>query len=543
MLYYYCIIELKVMGEAKVDKWEMYMEIQQLLKQGFSKVKVAEKLGISRPTVYRYLKRNPETMAEWINSVKTRKKKLDDYKEVILSWLREHPDMTAAQIYDWIIEKYKDLTVAESTVRLYVRALRKDYNIPKEKSPRAHESVPELPMGSQAQVDFGQTEQLNTDGTKIKLRFIAFVLAHSRFKYMEWLDRPFTTRDVVRAHENAFQYFGGMPDELVYDQDALLIVSENSGDLILTKEFQAYKEERNLVIWMCRGADPESKGKIENVVKYVKFNFAKHRIYYGLDSWNEVSQEWLERTGNYKYHNTTKKRPVEVFTLEKQHLRPISPTTDNSHASGYHASSISRSIRKDNTIWYLSNRYTVPLGTFHKTEKVYIKNTDDGFLIIRETESGPILAKHKIVHGKGELIQDRNHKRDRTKGIDAYIETVASCFSDIDKAKIYLEEIRMVRQRCIRDQLQLIMKHTKLQERALLDMALEECMKRQLFSATDFIDMVQYPNRQRLESVTDKKYRNSDVKPIKYWNESILQTKAQTRDIKEYVSVLEGDVR
>src|SRR5690625_5673270 len=95
------------------------------------------------------------------------------------------------------------------------------------KSPRSHESVPELPMGSQAQVDFGQTEQLNTDGTKIKLRFIAFVLAHSRFKYMEWLDRPFTTRDVVRAHENAFQYFGGMPDELVYDQDALLIVSEN----------------------------------------------------------------------------------------------------------------------------------------------------------------------------------------------------------------------------------------------------------------------------------------------------------------------------
>nr|WP_268233838.1 helix-turn-helix domain-containing protein [Virgibacillus oceani] len=33
----------------------MYMEIKQLLKQGFSKVKVAEKLGISRVTVYRYL--------------------------------------------------------------------------------------------------------------------------------------------------------------------------------------------------------------------------------------------------------------------------------------------------------------------------------------------------------------------------------------------------------------------------------------------------------------------------------------------------------
>src|SRR5699024_12630033 len=115
---------------------------------------------------------------------------------------------------------------------------------------------------------------------------------------MELLDRPFTTRDVITAHENAFRYFGGIPSELVYDQDALLIVSENNGDLILTKDFQSYKETRDLIVWMCRGADPESKGKVENVVKYVKNNFAKHRLYYGLNKWNETAWEWLERTGN-----------------------------------------------------------------------------------------------------------------------------------------------------------------------------------------------------------------------------------------------------
>jgi transposase len=42
------------------------------------------------------------------------------------------------------------------------------------------------------------------------------VLSHSRFKYVEWLDRPFTTRDVLRCHENAFHVFGGMPEEIVY---------------------------------------------------------------------------------------------------------------------------------------------------------------------------------------------------------------------------------------------------------------------------------------------------------------------------------------
>lgn len=169
----------------------MYMEIQQLLNQGFSTVKVAEKLGISRTTVYRYIKRNPETMSKWVEHIRTRKKKLDDDKKIILSWLQEHLDMSAAQILDWLQEKYEGLEVAESTVRLYVREPRKEYNIPKESTARSYEAVPEIPLGKQMQVDFGQTEQLTPDGKKITLRFIAFVLANSRYKYKKWLDRPF----------------------------------------------------------------------------------------------------------------------------------------------------------------------------------------------------------------------------------------------------------------------------------------------------------------------------------------------------------------
>ncbi len=33
------------------------------------------------------------------------------------------------------------------------------------------------------------------------LRFIAFVLSHSRYKYVEWLDRPYTTQDVIASHD------------------------------------------------------------------------------------------------------------------------------------------------------------------------------------------------------------------------------------------------------------------------------------------------------------------------------------------------------
>ena len=133
-------------------------------------------------------------------------------------------------------------------------------------------------MGQQAQIDFGVTTQKATSGRNVKLYFIAFVLSHSRYKYKEWIDRPFTTKDVINAHENAFRYFDGVPFELVYDQDNLIVVSENAGDVILTSEFEAYRRSRNLTLRICRKADPESKGRIENVVGFIKYNFAKHRI-------------------------------------------------------------------------------------------------------------------------------------------------------------------------------------------------------------------------------------------------------------------------
>ncbi|WP_052123411.1 MULTISPECIES: transposase [Heyndrickxia] len=104
-----------------------------------------------------------------------------------------------------------------------------------------------------------------------------------------------------------------MTDELVYDQDALLMVNENAGDLILTKEFQSYREARKLKVYFCRKADPESKGRIENVVGYVKGNFAKHRIFQNIDQWNESCISWLERTGNRKVHNTTKKGQLKCL--------------------------------------------------------------------------------------------------------------------------------------------------------------------------------------------------------------------------------------
>ncbi|WP_235356920.1 IS21 family transposase [Bacillus alveayuensis] len=476
-------------------------------------------------------------MADWIDSTKTRTKKLDPYKDKILSWLREHPDMRAAQVEDWLREKDPGLKVSESTVRAYVRNLRKEYDIPKEIKTRDYEAIPELDMGEQIQVDFGKTWQETPDKRKVELYVITFVLSHSRYKYMEWLDRPFTTQDVINSHENAFEWFGGIPRELVYDQDHLIVVSENGGDIILTKEFEAYRQERKLKLSICRKADPESKGKVENVVGYVKHNFAEYREFTNIDRWNEDAKKWLNRTGNYKIHGTTKKRPVEVFQEEKKHLRPV---TQKLLSNSIPSSSITRTVRKDNTILYESNRYSVPLGTYNKQKMVYIAQTGE-HLLIYASPNGPLIAKHRLCHDKGKLIQDRQHTRDRSKGIDAYINTVVEYFTGTDTARIFLEEVRKKHQRYIRDQLQMILREIKrINQQGIIDMALKECMKKKLFCATDFIDMVRYIERQRQSYNTNQDKSGKPVKPLDGNDESFYQTMAQKRDVNEYLAVLEG---
>ena len=98
-----------------------------------------------------------------------------------------------------------------------------------------------------------------------------------------------------------------MPKQLVYNQDSIIVVSENNGDIIHTHAFAALLEETKLDVMVCRRSDPESKGKIEAVVRFIKGNFIENRLFMDLDIWNRSFEEWLIRTGNGRIHGTTKR--------------------------------------------------------------------------------------------------------------------------------------------------------------------------------------------------------------------------------------------
>lgn len=233
---------------------------------------------------------------------------------------------------------------------------------------------------------------------------------------------------------------------MVYDQDNIIIVSENHGDIIYTQQFESYRREEKFQIYACRGFDPESKGKIENVIGFIKKNFAKHRLYTSSDEWNEQGKLWLERRGNGKMHHTTKKRPANVFKEERHHLRPVRqlihvPAKDKQTYLNT-TPSVARVVRKDNTILHKANRYSVPLGTYSHFGKDVQLHIHENTLRVIGPEINEIIGLHEISDQKSVLIQSRDHTRDRSKGIPAYIESTATKFKSKDLAHRYLAEVK-----------------------------------------------------------------------------------------------------
>lgn len=432
-----------------------YHRIHQLKNEGFSNSAIARKLGVSRNTVIGYLEMSLEEFTDFMYSLQTREKKLDPYRDHILSWLKEHNDLSSAQVYDWLQEKLRVKNITEGTVRNYVNDMREIYHIPKQVLSRTFGAVDELPPGKQMQVDFGEMKVLDTKGKSIKLYFVGFILSHSRFKYVEWLDRPFKTEDLIHMQENAFRYFGGVPEEIVYDQDRLLAVSENAGDLIMTEAFTKYQQTRKFKVYLCRKSDPQSKGKVEQLVKYVKHNFAKNRTFNNLSSWQSSCIKWLERTGNYKVHHNTKKRPIEMHALEKPHLQQVSGTYIFENVS---RNIITRKIHKDNVIRFDGNRYSVPLGTFKNGEDnlvdVYVEGN---YLYIQQGKTGPVLAKHTLSKDKGNIITLPAHrKRSRTKR-EKMIEKIYRKVSNPTLVSWLIEELTKQYPRHLIDQLKVVL--------------------------------------------------------------------------------------
>jgi hypothetical protein len=356
------------------------------------------------------------------------------------------------------------------------------------------------------------------------------VLSNSRYKYGEWSDKPLTTTTFIQMLRRCFDYLGGEPEELVFDQDKLLAVSENFGDVIYTFEFEKFKQAMGFDVRLCRKSDPESKGRIEAVVKYLKRGFAANRLFADIKTWNLCCKEWLERTGNRKVHGTTKKVPAEVFLVEKQYLRPV-PLTKTVPDD-----IVTVGVRKDNTVWYKSNRYTVPFGIYKPDLRLEFR-VDDGFLTLFDM-AGAIVASHRISLKKGELVRNNNHLRDNSQRIKDLYEKVLGLLGSSEDAAAFLKALRHEKPRYARDQFKLMEDLAGKYPAVIVGQAISYCLNLNLFSAVECRDAAIY----LLGMTQEEAHETPAIGSASIWP-AHLRVRAEHRSITAYTDLLVGDAR
>ena len=368
---------------------ETYDKIQDYKEAGLSILKATEKLGISYNTTYKWWNK---TDKEFTSFQKEHEFVLDNYRQYIIEQLKLCPQINNTLILRRLQENFPDFEIPSATFFRYMRRLREQTGLQKPKRTGAIRD--EVAPGYEGQVDFGQYAMKSMYGNNIRVYFFCMVLSYSRMKFAYFSAEPFNAAETIEAHKYAFRYFGGRPQMLVYDQDKIMVVSENMGDVIFVKEFEDFVRETGFSVYLCKGYDPQTKGRVEKVVDAVKHDFLDGRIYCGIDQLNAACLEWLDGAGNEQLNSYTKKKPRDMFRDEYRKLIKVyeKRNTDILVTTPHNA-----------VIEYLDNHYKLPENAVPNDERVRVEKYEDTLLIYHAL-TNDLICRFPVHEGTGNVV-------------------------------------------------------------------------------------------------------------------------------------------
>ncbi len=365
-------------------KMEEWLLIRDLYSQGLSISEISDRTGYDRKTVRKYLNKNtvPEPQKR-----PTRSSKLDPYKPYILEKLNEGP-YTSARLFREIQEMGYD--GGKTIVKDFVRKVRPKLGVP---AVLRYETKP----GVQAQVDWGELGTVEVDGKLKKLFCFSMILGYSRMRYVEFTLST-DTSTLIQSHLNAFQYFGGFTQEILYDNMKQVVIKRalKSSDSEWNSLFEDFFKHYGFIPRLCRPYRPQTKGKIENTIGYIKRDFFLGREFNSLENLNSQAIGWLKRV-NSSIHGTTHQIPLE--RLKEENLILLD------QVSPYKIVRIeTRKVSSDCYISYLGNKYSAPYKFAGRTTELHI--SDGKFKVYVNNEC---ICEHEILPGNCRVIRKKEH--------------------------------------------------------------------------------------------------------------------------------------
>ncbi len=286
---------------------EEWVDIVSMRKSGASISAIARELGISRNTVKATLRRDgpPEYHRRQMPS------KLDPYKSYLLERLREFPELSAKRLFDEIRAQGYEGKIS------ILKDFTREYRVPRKTTVVRFETPP----GEQAQCDYAELGLHEVRGIPTKVYAFTMLLGFSRHLYVEFSDSA-ASEAFLSAHARAFAYFGGMPRRVLYDNAKIIALKHTRTVVTFNEALLDFAGRYGFRPQLCRPYRPQTKGKVERTIGYVKDAFLTGRTFADIGDMNTRVLAWLEEEANVRIHATTGAVPAERLLLEG--LTPVS---------------------------------------------------------------------------------------------------------------------------------------------------------------------------------------------------------------------------
>jgi len=363
--------------------------IKKMCERGRSIREISRLTGWSRQTV-RKVACGPAAPPVYTQSRARPSPVMDPYIDIVKSWLDGDNDAprkqrhTAKRVFDRLVDEY-GFAGAEVTVRRAVAKLRGRH---------VESFVPlEAPWGKIAQADFGGAAvMLAGERTDVAL----FCMRDKASKVPFVMALPSEKLECFLAgHVAAFEFFGGVPTEVWYDNPKTAVTKILSGPHRIEHErLSALRTHYLFDSSFCTPSRGNEKGSVENLVGYVRRNaLVPHtRSFASMSELNAHLEGWCERERD----RHAQAWEIEAIALQTLPLHPFS-------------ASVSRPVvvSKMSTVTVDRVRYSVPVTHVGRTLRA------ERFTDRVEVFDGDVcVASHERSHVRGGAVLELSHYLD-----------------------------------------------------------------------------------------------------------------------------------